>query len=171
MKTEQACGIGSLAPNWMKRSAASNIATVTAVTFFYPLEIIKTRSQIQGEIINSRKRYAYNIKNLAKIIQAEGIDSLYRGFSISIICIPVFNTIYFPIYGECKQAISKSTGWKEGDIRMYTTSAGLAGTICNILTNPLWLVRTRMQAEIFQNESKVHYKDKYGRGIFSIVNN
>lgn len=99
--------------------------------------------------MKDRKRYAYNIKNLFKIARSEGIEGLYRGFSISIICIPVFNTIYFPIYGECKSAISKATGWKEGDIRMYTSSAGLAGTICNILTNPLWLVRTRMQAEIF----------------------
>ena len=31
-------------PNWMKRSVASNLATVSAVTLFYPLEVIKTRS-------------------------------------------------------------------------------------------------------------------------------
>lgn len=138
---------------------------------FYPLEIIKTRSQIQAEIKNSRKRYAYNITNMGKMLRAEGFDGLYRGFSISIICIPVFNTIYFPIYGECKSLVTKATGWQDGDIRKYTSSAGMAGTICNILTNPLWMVRTRMQAEIFQNVSRDHYNEKYGRGIFSISNN
>ena len=33
-------------PQWLRRSFSSNIATVAAVTLFYPLEIIKTRSQV-----------------------------------------------------------------------------------------------------------------------------
>jgi hypothetical protein len=95
---------------------------------------------------------------------------MYRGFSISLVCIPVFNTIYFPIYGEIKDVMRRS-GMKDGETKFYAVSAGLAGTICNVITNPLWLVRTRMQTEIFQNTSAEHFDRKWGHGAFSLGNN
>ena len=86
-------------------------------------------------------------------MQSEGIGGMYRGFSISLVCIPLFNTIYFPIYGEMKDFIRRTTSLKDGDVLFYSLSAGGAGTICNVLTNPLWMVRTRMQTEIFKGTS------------------
>jgi solute carrier family 25 folate transporter 32 len=76
---------------------------------------------------------------------------MYRGFSISLFCIPVFNTIYFPMYEHTKQNIKFFFNLKEGDISLYSGSAAIAGIICNIVTNPLWMIRTRMQSEIFHN--------------------
>lgn len=116
-------------------------------------------------------KYGYNLFNIAQILRSEGIQGMYRGFSISIICIPIFNTIYFPIYGEMKGAVQRSTSWKDGDVRLYATSAGLSGTICNVLTNPLWLMRTRMQVEIFKNVSQEHFNKKYGHGPLSLFYN
>jgi hypothetical protein len=58
---------------------------------------------------------------------------------------------------------------KEGDVRLYAWSAGLAGTACNIMTNPLWMVRVRMQSEIFNNPSMEAYNKKFGHGLFSVV--
>jgi len=34
--------------------------------------------------------------------------------------------------------------WHEGDFYLYSFSAGIAGITCNVITNPFWLVRTRM---------------------------
>ena len=57
---------------------------------------------------------------------------------------------------------------KQGDFKFYAASAGLAGTFCNILTNPLWMVRVRMQSEIFNNASMKDFSTKYGFGLFSL---
>ena len=84
------------------------------------------------------------MRNMLTIFRAEGIGGMYRGFSISLVCIPVFNTIYFPIYGEVKDFMRLHTNYKDGDVKFYALSAGLSGFFCNVLTNPLWLVRTRM---------------------------
>jgi len=93
---------------------------------------------------------------------------MYRGYSVSIFCIPVFNTMYFPLYEYTKTELQTKFGFKEGDIALYAIGAGLAGTGCNILTNPLWMVRVRMQSEIFNNASPEAFNKKYGHGVFSL---
>jgi solute carrier family 25 folate transporter 32 len=62
-------------------------------------------------------------------------------------------------------------GWKENDTMMYASSAALAGSFCNLMTNPLWVIRTRMQAEIFLNPSLEHFNKKYSHGPLSVFKN
>lgn len=93
---------------------------------------------------------------------------MYRGYSVSIFCIPIFNTVYFPLYEFAKKEVEARTQFKKGDVKLYAWSAGLAGTTCNILTNPLWMVRVRMQSEIFNNNCMKDFSKKYGFGLFSL---
>jgi len=44
----------------------------------------------------------YNLRSILKAVSQEGFQGMYRGFSISLFCIPVFNTIYFPMYEHTK---------------------------------------------------------------------
>ena len=37
--------------------------------------------------------------------------------------------------------------------------------VCNVITNPFWVVRTRMQAESFRNTCHIHF-DKTYQGMF-----
>lgn len=62
-------------------------------------------------------------------------------------------------------------GWKNDEVRLYSTSAGIAGCICNVITNPLWLMRTRMQVEIFRNSNPDHFDKKYSHGVRSLFIN
>lgn len=96
---------------------------------------------------------------------------MYRGYSISIICIPIFNTIYFPIYDITKNYFKNKLDWKENETRLYSVSAGMSGIVCNFITNPLWLVRTRMQSEAFKDASSEHYDKKYRHGASSLFRN
>ena len=99
------------------------------------------------------------------------MQGLYRGYSISVFCIPVFNTIFFPCYEMTKAQLRNNYDFKSDDMRLHSISAGIAGALCNVLTNPLWLVRTRMQSEIFKNPSQEHYNKKYSHGSSSIMRN
>ena len=144
------------------------MASVTAITLLYPLEVMKTRIQIQGAI---NAKQSYSLRSIFNVAKNEGAVSLYRGFSISLVSIPVFNTIYFPIYELTKNKLKDRFGWQQNEVQLYALSAGIAGTICNFITNPLWVVRTRMQSEIFNNMSTEHFNKKYNHGIFSIYKN
>ncbi len=89
----------------------------------------------------------------------------YVGYSVSVFCIPLFHTLYFPLYERCKNYFHTQYKWPEESFRLYSVSAGLSGLFCNIVTNPFWVVRTRMQAEIFRCMNQDHYERMY-KGIF-----
>ena len=96
---------------------------------------------------------------------------MYRGYTVSLFAIPVFNTLYFPFYEKIKHQLRTSYGFEKHDVKLYSISAGIAGTSCSVITNPLWLMRTRMQVEIFKNPSDAHFKQKYSHGIWSMFKN
>jgi hypothetical protein len=87
------------------------------------------------------------------------------GYSISVFCIPLFHTLYFPLYEKVKLYFKNHRGWEENSFKLYSVSAGMSGLFCNIVTNPFWVVRTRMQAEIFRSLEQAHYDREY-KGIF-----
>lgn len=86
----------------------------------------------------------YNMRSVFKIAKQEGFFGLYRGWSISVFCIPVFNTIYFPVYDMIKTRLKKDYAFEEDSVSFYSLSAGLAGCVTNTITNPFWMLRTRM---------------------------
>ena len=45
-------------------------------------------------------------------------------------------------------------------VRVYAIGAGATGCVCNVLFNPLWVLRTRMQSEGFVNESSVYFRNR-----------
>ncbi|CDW79824.1 mitochondrial carrier protein [Stylonychia lemnae] len=147
------------------RFLSSNWASIISVTFCFPLEVLKTRLQIQGQMSHEK----YGVLSLKKIIQEEGFRGLYRGYQVSVFCIPLFHTIYFPLYESTKLRFKEDYGWQDDSFKLYSASAGISGLICNIITNPFWVVRTRMQAEIFRSAQQEHYERVY-QGLFHSLN-
>lgn len=80
----------------------------------------------------------------------------------------MFHTIYFPLYERAKEFFGGRYGWPAESFRLYSVSAGVSGLFCNVVTNPFWVVRTRMQAEIFRSACEHHYQRMY-QGIFHSI--
>lgn len=108
----------------------------------------------------------FNLRSINKILTEEGLRGLFRGYYISAFCTPLFHTIYFPMYEAIKLQSKQRFGWEEGSFHLYSLSAGVAGLSCNVITNPFWLVRTRMQAEIFRSSCELHYERTYPTNMF-----
>lgn len=70
------------------------------------------------------------------------------------------------MYEAIKLQSKHRFGWEEGSFHLYSISAGIAGLTCNVITNPFWLVRTRMQAEIFRSNCELHYERTYPTNMF-----
>ena len=82
----------------MKTSLASNVSSIISLTPLYPFEVMKTRTQIIGDLKKSATKQTYELSQFFKILKSEGIKGMYRGFSLTVATVPVANTIYFPIY-------------------------------------------------------------------------
>jgi hypothetical protein len=54
-------------------------------------------------------------------------------------------------------------------MRLFAVSAGVADALCNLMTNPLFFIRTRMQSEIFRSLSEVKYKQRYPANMFKTM--
>lgn len=110
-----------------------------------PLEVIKTRLQ-------SSAKAALNIDNLSMIkcfktiIRNEGWRALFKGLGPNLVGIAPSRAIYFSTYSTVKSSLNKSPiiDSPEHPI-IHMTSAASAGFVSCTATNPIWLVKTRLQ--------------------------
>lgn len=114
---------------------------------FAPLDVIKTRIQVKSNVPHT----------IQQIYKLEGIKGFYKGYSASAIIIPVFWSIYFPIYTHTKKYLEKS----HSPFVSNSVSALCAGLVTNTITNPLWIVRTRIQTQAINTNMPIHYTDTF----------
>ena len=81
----------------------------------------------------------------------------------------MFHAMYFPLYESFKGYFRDTLNLKEGSFSLYGLSAVFSGVIINCITNPFWMVRTRMQAEIFRSMSEDNYRSKYPLNLFKTM--
>ena len=81
----------------------------------------------------------------------------------------MFHAMYFPVYENFKDFYRRSLKLEEGSFSLYAVSAASAGVISNCITNPFWMVRTRMQTEIFRSLCAENYRTKYPLNLFKTM--
>ncbi|BCR91022.1 citrin [Aspergillus chevalieri] len=115
------------------------------VVFTNPLEIVKIRLQVQGEIAKSvegapRRSALWIVKNL-------GLMGLYKGASACLLRDVPFSAIYFPTYSHLKsEMFGESPTNKLGVVQLLTAGA-IAGMPAAYLTTPCDVIKTRLQVE------------------------
>ena len=85
---------------------------------------------------------------LSKIMRDEGIKGLYRGLSPSLFALLPNWAVYFTTYERLKVAIAKHVRpeW-QGSPGVHMAAAAGAGAATMLITNPLWVVKTRLQTQ------------------------
>ncbi|KAI3642431.1 hypothetical protein MP228_011986 [Amoeboaphelidium protococcarum] len=127
-----------------------------------PLDVLKTRLQNQGALRDTQ--YSGIIPSLRLIWREEGVRGLYRGLSPTILGYLPTWTVYFWSYDRYKLYIAKYLQASAQDSRVHILGAILAGTTSNIVTNPLWLVKTRMMT--FHQYKQLNGDSQYYRNTF-----
>jgi adenine nucleotide transporter 17 len=119
----------------------------------YPLITLSTRAQTESTRLNSKEKTVAGQKDnkvssldaAKRIIQREGVSGLYSGLDSALFGISVTNFIYYYFYEGTKSVL---TARKTGSKNLSTLESMLAGTIAgsatSVLTNPIWVVNTRM---------------------------
>ncbi|XP_026539711.1 solute carrier family 25 member 35 isoform X2 [Notechis scutatus] len=128
----------------------SGVAACGACLFTNPLEVVKTRMQLQGEL-RSPGTYTRHYRNvfhaLYTIGRVDGLAALQRGLSPALFYQFGFNGIRLGAYGiaESKGYIYKRDG-RISPLRA-TLAGALAGAASAIVSSPLYLVKTHLQAQ------------------------
>jgi solute carrier family 25 (peroxisomal adenine nucleotide transporter), member 17 len=117
---------------------------ILSMALTYPLITLSTRAQVESK----RAETAF-LAAVRKIVAREGISGLYSGLSSALFGISVTNFVYYYWY-EWTRAFFEAAAIKAGRASKKLTTAesmiagALAGSATVILTNPIWVVNTRM---------------------------
>lgn len=118
---------------------------VTAISTFYPLNVVRTRLQITD-------RASPGVTVVMKeIIKEEGIGGLYQGWQSAVVSLGASNFVYFYTYNGFK-AIYKKLMTDRGlkptvDPITNLMIASAAGVVNVLATTPLWVVGTRLTVQ------------------------
>lgn len=139
-------------------SSAGIGAGAISTALLYPLDLVKVRYQVHER---SAKAYQSLGHAFRTIVAEEGIWALFRGMSPAIYGSALSWGLYMFMYHNAKQRYARmaENGWIQGSWQHFF--AGMeAGMICVPLTNPIWLIKVRMQVQSrVQMESSVGTKD------------
>lgn len=130
---------------WEKAMAGA-LGAVLANTLAYPLDIVKTRLQVQStvqELGDTRERYDGTVDAIKKIYHKKGIRGLYAGLAGTLIGVASQNFAYFYWYGLIRGAYTRRH--KTVSTAAELLLGALAGALAQIFTIPVSVVTTRQQ--------------------------
>ncbi|XP_055809666.1 nicotinamide adenine dinucleotide transporter 2, mitochondrial [Solanum dulcamara] len=141
-------------------AGAGASAGAIAATFMCPLDVIKTRLQVHGlpQVSQSGRQGSVIVTSLQNIIRTEGFRGLYRGLSPTLTALLPNWAVYFTVYGHLKDSLHTHVD-SNGQLTIGANmiAAAGAGAATSITTNPLWVVKTRLQTQGMR-EGVVPYK-------------
>lgn len=114
---------------------------ILSMALTYPLITLSTRAQVESKRASSSFISAINA-----IIAREGVSGLYAGLDSALFGISVTNFVYYYWFEWTRAFFEKA---KTGPHKKLTTiesmiAGALAGSATVIMTNPIWVVNTRM---------------------------
>jgi len=147
----------TLAPSLIESTAGFTAGCVSTLAV-HPFDIVKTRLQIEQ---NERSRPGGSFRAIKRIALEGGnangatgiVRSFYRGLTPNMVGNSVSWALYFMWYDYVKGVIrttrartapSTKLGKQELKGSDYFLASGISGIMTAVLTNPIWVVKTRM---------------------------
>ncbi|KAL4388551.1 hypothetical protein GQ457_09G009890 [Hibiscus cannabinus] len=130
--------------------AVAGFATVAAM---YPLDIVRTRFQVNDGRVTNFPTYKNTAHAIFTISRLEGLKGLYAGFLPAVLGSTVSWGLYFFFYGRAKERYSKNREEKLSS-GLHLASAAEAGALVSLCTNPIWLIKTRLQLQNPLNQNR-----------------
>ncbi|MEQ2254961.1 hypothetical protein ILYODFUR_008973, partial [Ilyodon furcidens] len=116
---------------------AGGCAGGSQVIFTNPLEIVKIRLQVAGEITTGPRVSALSV------VRDLGFFGLYKGAKACFLRDIPFSAIYFPAYAHIKTQLADEQG-RLGPLQLLTAGA-IAGIPAASLVTPADVIKTRLQ--------------------------
>jgi adenine nucleotide transporter 17 len=107
---------------------------------------LSTRAQVE-----SKRAHSTTLDAVRRIVQREGISGLYSGLESALFGISVTNFVYYYWYEFTRSAFEKAAIQSNRASKKLTTvesmiAGAIAGSATVLITNPIWVINTRMTA-------------------------
>ncbi len=122
-----------------------SIAGSIGATAVYPIDLVKTRMQNQRKVVASEILYKNSWDCFKKVIRNEGFSGLYRGLVPQLVGVAPEKAIKLTMNDLMRSILKR----EDGSISVLSEciSGGFAGGSQVIFTNPLEIVKIRLQVQ------------------------
>ncbi|KAG5466984.1 hypothetical protein LSCM1_01162 [Leishmania martiniquensis] len=157
-------GAAAATPSSVRFFVCGLAAEAVSCTVWVPVDVAKERLQSQPRSLTAR--YTSSFDALQRIFAHEGIRGLYKGYASTLASFGPFSAVYFVFYEYFSSALARLygapspvpvQGGRNGSSKaelfssvafVVALGAGAGGNVvASLLTNPLELVKTRMQVQ------------------------
>lgn len=127
---------------------------ILSMVLTYPLITLSTRAQVE-----SKRAHSTNLDAVRRIVQREGISGLYSGLESALFGISVTNFVYYYWYEWTRSTFEKAATQAGRASKKLTTvesmiAGAIAGSATVLITNPIWVINTRMTARRSESEEQ-----------------
>ncbi|XP_010517381.1 PREDICTED: peroxisomal nicotinamide adenine dinucleotide carrier-like isoform X2 [Camelina sativa] len=125
---------------------------IIAQLLTYPLQTVNTRQQTERDL-KREKRKLGTIEHMCQVVKQEGWERLYGGLAPSLAGTAASQGVYYYFYqvfrnqAEAAALARSKKGLGDGSVGMFSSLlvAAFAGSVNVLMTNPIWVIVTRMQ--------------------------
>ena len=128
----------------------AGLAACGAITLTNPIDVVKTRLQLQGELTktgrSAEKAYTGIGQALLRISRREGLQGLQRGLMAAYLL--QFSNVgcRFGAYGSLKELLGVKPGASATDSLTSMLLGAASGSLAAVVSNPFFLLKSRFQA-------------------------
>ncbi|OBZ86239.1 Peroxisomal adenine nucleotide transporter 1 [Choanephora cucurbitarum] len=129
-------------------AVAGSASAMFALTLIYPLDIIKTRIQVQTKRESDEdEHYTSVMDGIQQIMQKEGLSGLYAGLGSSLIGTASTNFTYFYCYSFLRENYNRRYNPRGGTLStaLELVLGAAAGALTTLITTPVSVITTRQQ--------------------------
>ncbi|KAI8817942.1 mitochondrial carrier domain-containing protein [Fimicolochytrium jonesii] len=156
-------------PSVLVHFAAGGFGGTVGAAITCPLEVVKTR--LQSSLYRDTEKVV-SLKNpiratwihmrevvglLGQIRKQEGIRALWKGLGPNLVGVVPARAIYFATYSQGKHFYTQMNKGRETPV-VHMLSAATAGIATGSVTNPIWLIKTRMQLQSERKDLAAHQR-------------
>jgi len=140
-------------------NAIAGAAAGAATAFLTcPLDVARTRYQVQHKIKGTTPKYHGLLQTFSLILREEGLLSFFKGLGPQLFGLVPSWAIYFTVYDRLKSVITKASNDRFNPSVVHLMSAVGAGAVTNLGTTPFFVIKTRLQTQLAK-------KDSNGNGV------
>lgn len=122
------------------------IASSAAIAVCHPADTLSRQLQVSS-------REKFNSSHLVR----QGWRGLYRGIGPALITQPSYWAFCLPTYNKMKELSKDSLFYQNHKLFADMVIGFSAGAVATVITNPLWVIRQRMQTEIIKGRTNIGY--------------
>ncbi|KAF5203915.1 Peroxisomal nicotinamide adenine dinucleotide carrier [Thalictrum thalictroides] len=143
---------------------------IIAQLITYPLQTVNTRQQTDRDPKKTKRKLG-TIEQMCQVVKYEGWERLYGGLTPSLVGTAASQGVYYYFYqvfrnkAEAVALKRFNKGNGDGTVGMFSSLlvAAISGCVNVMMTNPIWVVVTRMQTY-----RKASTKEKPTRSLSNI---